>query len=143
MNRDGLAENLRFRIHHTMLPVSNLDRAVEFYTRLLGMTVKHRTVSEARKRAVALVGYSESFSGPFLELTQDLSESAPKEVSPANIHVGIDAGDLRAMCANLEQAGVTFIRPLTAVTQLGSGELRAWIADPDGNQLELAERHST
>jgi lactoylglutathione lyase len=139
MNDDCLVKDLTFRVHHTMLPVADLDRSVAFYTRLLGMKVKERHASEARKVEVGLVGYGDKASEPFLELIKDTSEMAPAQVAPANIHVGIDTSDLRKLCAILEKQGVAFIRPLKQRSD-GMG-LSAWIRDPDGHEIELAERH--
>jgi len=122
-----------------MLPVADLDRSIAFYTRLLGMKVKERHASEARKVEVGLVGYGDKAAEPFLELIEDLNETAPDKVTPANIHIGIDSSDLRKLCAILEKEDVTFIRPLKQRSD-GMG-LSAWIRDPDGHELELAERH--
>jgi len=139
MNEVNSVDNLTFRVHHTMLPVADLDRSVAFYTRLLGMKLKKRHASEARKVEVGLVGYGDEASAPFLELIKDTREGAPKQVMPANIHVGIDTSDLRKLCSILEKEGVTFIRPFKQRSD-GMG-FSAWIRDPDGHELELAERH--
>ena len=139
MNDDCLVKDLTFRVHHTMLPVADLDRSVAFYTRLLGMKVKERHASEARKVEVGLVGYGDKAAEPFLELVEDRSENGPDKVTPANIHIDIDSSDLRKLCAILEKEGVTFIRLLKQRSD-GMG-LSAWIRDPDGHELELAERY--
>jgi catechol 2,3-dioxygenase-like lactoylglutathione lyase family enzyme len=89
---------------------------------------------------VGLIGYGDEASAPFLELIQDISEKAPAQVTPANIHVGIDTSDLRKLCEVLEKEGVPFIRPLKQRSD-GMG-LSAWIRDPDGHELELAERYA-
>ena len=140
MNEANSVGHLTFRVHHTMLPVADLDRSVAFYTRLLGMKLKERHASEARKGEVGLVGYGDEASAPFLELIKDTSERAPAQVMPANIHIGIDTSDLRKLCAILEKEGVPFIRPFKQRSD-GTG-FSAWIRDPDGHELELAERHS-
>ena len=139
MSENNSAGDLTFRVHHTMLPVADLDRSIAFYTRLLGMKVKERHASEARKVEVGLIGYGDEASAPFLELIQDTSARAPAQVTPANIHVGIDTSDLKKLCAILEKDGVTFIRPFKQRSD-GMG-FSAWIRDPDGHELELAERH--
>ena len=140
MNEEHLVKDLTFRVHHTMLPVADLDRSIAFYTRLLGMKVKERHASEARKVEVGLIGYGEKASEPFLELIEDISEKAPAQVTPANIHIGIDTSDLRKLCTILEKEGVTFIRPFKERSD-GMG-FSAWVRDPDGHEIELAERHS-
>ena len=60
-------------------------------------------------------------------------------MTPANIHIGIDTSDLRKLCTILEKEGVTFIRPFKQRSD-GMG-FSAWVRDPDGHELELAERH--
>jgi lactoylglutathione lyase len=139
MNQANLVNDLTFRVHHTMLPVADLDRSIAFYTRLLGMKVKERHASEARKVEVGLIGYGDEASAPFLELIQDTSERAPARVTPANIHIGIDTSDLRKLCDVLEKEGVAFLRPFKQRSD--SMGFSAWVRDPDGHELELAERH--
>jgi lactoylglutathione lyase len=139
MGKDSLLKDLSFRVHHTMLPVADLSRSIAFYTRLLGMKLKERHASEARKVEVGLVGYGDEASAPFLELIQDTSEKAPAQVTPANIHIGIDTSDLKKLCAILEKEGIMFLRPFKQRSD-GMG-FSAWVRDPDGHELELAERH--
>ena len=129
-----------FKINHMMLPVANLDRSIAFYTRLLGMKVTERRASDVRKVDVGLIGYGDQAATPFLELTQGISDNAPTRVTPANVHIAIDVSDLRKLCAFLEGEGATFVRPLKQRSD-GKG-LTAWINDPDGNPIELAERYS-
>ena len=77
MNEERLVKDLSFQVHHTMLPVADLDRSIAFYTRLRGMKVKERHASEARKVEVGLIGYGDEATAPFLELIKDTSERAP------------------------------------------------------------------
>jgi lactoylglutathione lyase len=139
MSQECLVNDLNFRVHHTMLPVADLDRSINFYTRLLGMKLKERHASEARKVDVGLIGYGDEASAPFLELIKDTSEHAPAKVTPANVHIGIDTSDLRKLCTILEKEGVMFLRRFKQRSD-GMG-FSAWIQDPDGHELELAERH--
>lgn len=138
MSDECMVKDLTFRVHHTMLPVADLDRSIAFYTRLLGMKLKERHASEARKVEVGLIGYGDEASAPFLELIRDTSDRAPAKVTPANIHIGIDTSDLRKLCAILEKERVTFLRSFKQRSD-GMG-FSAWVRDPDGHELELAER---
>lgn len=139
MASDTPVSDLTFSVHHTMLPVADLDRSVAFYTRVTGMKLKDRHANAERKTDVALVGYGETAAPPFLELTQSIGDKASSRVEPINAHIAIDVSDLRKLCGVLEKEGVTFLR---AFKTRGDGKgFSAWIADPDGHAIELAERH--
>lgn len=137
MTAETAASDLTFRIHHTMLPVADLDRSIDFYTRLLGMKPMGRRTDETRRVEVGHVGYGDQ---PTLELTKDVNENAPDAVGPTGIHVGIQVSDLQRLCRTLEDENVSFLQPLKG---LGGRRLVAWIRDPDGHALELIEiRHT-
>ena len=138
MNGENLVKDFTFRLHHTMLPVADLDRSIEFYTRLLGMRGMGRRSDDKRKVEVGHVGYGDREHQPSLELTRDISESAPAEVRPTGIHVAIQVNDLQRLCSVLEGERVTFIQPLKGV-EPGSRRLTAWVRDPDGHAIELVE----
>lgn len=140
MSEANLVQDLSFRIHHTMLPVADLDLAIDFYTRLFGMTVMGRRSDENRKVAVGHVGYGDRATQPSLELIQDISDQAPAQVKPTGGHISIHVNDLPKLCAVLEKEGVEFKQPLSQ--RPGGGNLRAWIRDRDGHEIELAEHPS-
>lgn len=135
MNATSPISDLAFRIHHTMVPVADLERSIDFYTRLFGMTLMGRRRNEARNTDVAHVGYGDRATQPSLELTQDMSSKAPARIAPTGIHVSIHVDDLRRLCTILEEAGVEFIQPFTE--RPGGRLATAWVRDPDGNELEL------
>jgi lactoylglutathione lyase len=139
MTDQSLLEGLTFRIHHTMLPVSDLERSIRFYTGLLGMAVMGRRRNEARQTEVVHVGYGDRAAQPSLELTKGLGGSAPGPIGPTGIHVAIHTNDVRRLCDILEREGVTITQPPTG--RPGSRNLTAWIRDPDGHEIELQERH--
>jgi lactoylglutathione lyase len=128
--------DLTFRIHHTMLPVANLDRSIDFYTSLFGMKLMGRRSDPNRKVEVGHVGYGDRATQPSLELIQDVSSNAPAKVSPTGGHISIHVNDLQKLSAVLEKNGVEFTQPLT---QRPGGNRRAWVRDLDGHELELAE----
>jgi len=139
MSNENPVADLQFRIHHTMLPVADLDRSIGFYTRLLGMRGMGRRSDENRKVEVGHVGYGDRDAQPSLELTRDLSASPPTEVRPTGIHVAIQVSDLQRLCGVLEREEVKFLQPLKGV---GGRRLTAWIRDPDGHAIELIEIHA-
>jgi catechol 2,3-dioxygenase-like lactoylglutathione lyase family enzyme len=67
-------DGITLHIRHTMLPVSNMDRTVDFYTRLLGMDIQRiRDVPERNER-VRYLGYGSEDEGPSLELIESRRE---------------------------------------------------------------------
>ena len=134
----SLVNDLTFRIHHTMLPVANLDRSIAFYTRLLGMTVMGRRTDETRKVEVGHVGYGDRDSQPSLELTQDTGESGPAAIKSTGIHVAVHVSDLQKLCEVMQKERVNFVKALKA-SGPGNRRLTAWISDPDGHAIELVE----
>ncbi|MDX1483510.1 MAG: VOC family protein [Alphaproteobacteria bacterium] len=132
--QDGGGE-ARFRFRHTMLPVADLERAVDFYTRLLGMQVVRRRDQGDDGRAIAYVGYGPEGTHPVLELIAGTGNAD----KPWAGHIAIAVADLEALCGTLEREGVRFTRPLTA-PEGGTNELVANILDADGFEIELNQR---
>jgi lactoylglutathione lyase len=136
MNDASAVSDLTFRIHHTMLPVADLDRSIGFYTTLFGMKLMGRRSDPNRKVEVGHVGYGDRATQPSIELIQDASAGAQAKVKPTGGHISIHVNDLQKLCAVLEKNGVEFKQPLT---QRPGGNRRAWVRDLDGHELELAE----
>jgi lactoylglutathione lyase len=136
VSQESLVHDLTFRLHHTMLPIADLQRSIDFYTRLFGMRVMGRRSDPDRKVEVGHVGYGDRATQTSVELIQDLSAGVPARVSPTGGHISIHVSDLQKLCAILQSEGVDFKQPLT---RRPNGNMRAWIRDPDGHEIELAE----
>ena len=68
---------ITFKIRHTMLPVSNMERTVDFYTRLLGMDVQRVRTFLRKAERVRYLGYgNDEDSGPALELIESAESRA-------------------------------------------------------------------
>lgn len=126
---------VKFRFRHTMLPVADMERAVDFYTRLLGMQVVRRRSQGGDGREIAYVGYGAEGTHPVLELIAGTGD----EGKPWAGHFSIAVADLTALCATLEAEGVRFTRQLVA-PEGGTNELVANIVDADGFEIELNQR---
>jgi len=131
---DAATNPIRFRIRHTMLPVGDIERSVDFYTRLLGMRVLRRRADPAGGRNIAYVGYGEEAHTTVLELIATDGQA----VEPWTGHIAIAVSDLRTLCARLQADGVTFAMPLKAIDN-GTSRLQANIYDPDRFLIELNE----
>ncbi len=135
-----MADEIQFRIRHTMLPVADIDRTVDFYTRLLGMDIMRIREEPAKKLRTYYIGYGSEDDGPALELIETGGGNPDAKMAPWNGHVALYVSDLAKLAEKLKAAGVKFLadpwhnRP-------GQPDLMAFIQDPDGYTVELTERH--
>ena len=125
------------RILHTMLRVGDLPRAIDFYTRILGMKVIRTTDRPEQKYRLAFVGYGDESSGAVLELTYNYGVST-YEMGTAFGHIAIEVADAAASCAAVRTAGGNVTREAGPVK--GGTTVIAFVQDPDGYKIELIER---
>jgi len=125
------------RILHTMLRVGDLPRAIDFYTRILGMKVIRTTDRPEQKYRLAFVGYGDESSGAVLELTYNYGVST-YEIGTAFGHIAIEVDDAAASCAAVRAAGGNVTREAGPVK--GGTTVIAFVQDPDGYKIELIER---
>lgn len=141
MNREGKVSGITFRIRHTMLPVGDIDRTIDFYTRLLGMDVMRLRDEPERKLRTGYLGYGSEDEGPALEVIQSGAADTQTKMPGWSGHVALYVSDLQKLCATLKEEGVKFLSEAQP-NRPGSRDLVAFIQDPDGYTIELTERHS-
>jgi lactoylglutathione lyase len=129
------------RIRHTMLRVKNLDKSIDFYTRLFGMTVYRRRDSEGGKYSVAFLGYGDENSQPAIELTYNWGKDDAYDKGDGFGHIAIGVPDIYGLCEILEKEGVEIPRPAGPLAHAGpNASIIAFVKDPDGYLIELGER---
>ncbi len=57
------------RLLHTMLRVTDMQRSIDFYTKVLGMRLLRTSENTEYKYSLAFVGYSDESEGAVIELT--------------------------------------------------------------------------
>lgn len=127
-----------FRLLHTMLRVFDLDKSIDFYTRLLGMKLLRRTDYEGGRFTLAFVGYGEESDTAVLELTHNWDQAEPYQIGTAYGHIAIGVPDIYGTCEKLAAEGVKIPRPPGPMKH-GSTVI-AFIEDPDGYKVELIQR---
>jgi lactoylglutathione lyase len=126
-----------FRFLHTMIRVLDLDKSLDFYTRLLGMQVLRKRDVPAGKYSLAFVGYGEERSNSVIELTYNWDQKEPYQLGSAFGHLAIGVRDIYGVCEKLKGEGVKIPRPPGPV-QHGTTVI-AFIEDPDGYKIELIQ----
>ena len=125
------------RLLHTMLRVGNLQRSIDFYTSMLGMTLLRTTDRPEQKYSLAFVGYGSNPEHAELELTYNYGVDQ-YELGSAFGHIAIAVSDAAATCARIKAAGGMVTRDAGPVK--GGSTVIAFVQDPDGYKIELIER---
>lgn len=122
---------------HTMLRVGDLQRSIDFYTSMLGMTLLRTTDRPEQKYSLAFVGYGSNPEHAELELTYNYGVDQ-YELGSAFGHIAIAVSDAAATCARIKAAGGMVTREAGPVK--GGSTVIAFVQDPDGYKIELIER---
>lgn len=125
------------RILHTMLRVGDLQRSIDFYTNVLGMTLLRKTENPEYKYTLAFVGYGKNPEHAELELTYNWDVDQ-YEMGSAYGHIAIAVPDAYKACAAAKAAGGNVTREAGPVK--GGSTVIAFVTDPDGYKVELIER---
>ena len=126
------------RYLHTMVRVSNVDEALDFYCRKLGLEEVRRVDSQqGRFTLIFLAAPEDVASGtahkaPLVELTYNWDPEA--YAGGRNFgHLAYEVDDIYALCDRLMKAGVTINRPPR------EGRM-AFIRSPDNISIELLQK---
>ena len=125
------------RLLHTMLRVGDLQKSIDFYTRVMGMQLLRTTDRPEQQYSLAFVGYGGNPGQAEIELTYTYGVER-YELGTAVGHVAIAVADAAATCARVKAAGGAVTREAGPVK--GGSTVIAFVQDPDGYKIELIER---
>ncbi len=125
------------RLLHTMLRVGNLQRSIDFYTRVMGMKLLRTTDRPEQKYSLAFVGYGSNPEHAEIELTYNHGVEQ-YDIGTAYGHIAIEVPDAYAACEKIRTNGGAVTREAGPVK--GGNTVIAFITDPDGYKVELIER---
>ena len=122
------------RILHTMLRVGDLQRSIDFYTKVLGMKLLRQQDYPDGKFTLAFVGYGEERDHTVIELTYNW-DTDHYDLGAGFGHIALEVNDVYEACEEIRRRGGKIIRdagPMNAGTTI-----IAFVEDPDGYQIEL------
>ncbi len=125
------------RLLHTMLRVGDLERSIDFYTKVLGMTLQRRSENPEYKYSLAFVGYGGNPEHAEIELTYNWGVDK-YELGTAYGHIALGVPDVAASCEKIKAAGGNVTREPGPVK--GGTTVIAFVTDPDGYKIELIQR---
>ncbi len=125
------------RLLHTMLRVGNLQRSIDFYTKVLGMRILRQRDVPDGKYTLAFVGYGDESDTTVLELTYNYG-TEKYDLGSAFGHLAIQVENAARTCEAVRAAGGKVTREAGPV-KFGS-TIIAFVEDPDGYKIEFIER---
>ena len=122
---------------HTMLRVGDLQRSIDFYTKVLGMKLLRTTERPDQKYDLAFVGYGTNPEHAEIELTYNYGVEK-YELGTAFGHIALGVPDVYAACDAIRKNGGNVTREPGPVK--GGTTVIAFVTDPDGYKIELIEK---
>lgn len=114
------------RLAHICLNVQNLQRSLEFYTRL-----GFRPRFDFTRKGKPFGAYLEISENQFLEIFED--PNVAKSIPTGLAHFCLESADLQATTAELTKRGIAY-----TPNKLGCDHTyQVWLEDPDGNKFEI------
>jgi lactoylglutathione lyase len=122
-----------------MLRVGDLQRAIDFYTKVLGMNLLRMTERPEQKYSLAFVGFGKGNADgeSEIELTYNYGVSS-YDLGTAYGHIAIEVPDAYAACDKIKAAGGNVTREAGPVA--GGDTIIAFVTDPDNYKIELIQR---
>lgn len=120
-----------------MLRVGDLQRSIDFYTRVLGMQLLRTSENTEYKYTLAFLGYGSNPEHAELELTYNWGVTT-YDMGSAYGHIALGVADAAAACDKIRSAGGNVTREPGPVK--GGKTVIAFVTDPDGYKIELIQR---
>ena len=122
-----------------MLRVGDLQRSIDFYTKVLGMNLLRTTERPEQKYSLAFVGFGKGNGDGQAEIELTYNHGVTSyEMGTAYGHIAIEVLDAYAACAAIKAAGGNVTREAGPVA--GGDTIIAFVTDPDGYKIELIQR---
>ena len=127
------------KLAHACLETHDLPRATKFYSEILGLPIQFTFRND---RGEIFGHYFACGDSTFVEVFDHALKTRQwgGEISDLRAqgrvtHLCLEATDLPALKATLESRGAA----IGPISEGADGSLQAWLADPDGNPIELME----
>lgn len=126
------------RLLHTMIRVGNLERSLDFYVNVLGMTLLRRQDYPDGEFTLAFVGYGDEATQTVIELTHNWGTER-YELGNGFGHLALEVDDVYRAVDAMRAKGARVVREAGPMKH-GSTVI-AFVEDPDGYRIELIGRH--
>jgi len=123
------------KLLHTMIRVKDVDKSLDFYTKLFGMELAEKR----RLEDCWLYFLTDKESGQQIELTyNDETPENGYEIGSGFGHFAFGVDSMEEFTQKINSLGYSYLYEPFDLT--GKGSLIAFIKDPDGYEIELIEK---
>jgi lactoylglutathione lyase len=122
------------RLLHTMIRVGDLQRSIDFYTQVLGMTLLRQNEYPDGKFTLAFLGYGDEAENTVIELTHNWDTEA-YDLGNGFGHLAIEVDDVYQATDEINKLGGKILRPAGPMN--AGTTIIAFVEDPDGYPIEL------
>lgn len=122
------------RLLHTMLRVRDLEKSLDFYTKILGMKLLRQKEYPEGKFTLAFLGYGGEAEHSAIELTYNW-DTKDYDLGNAFGHIAIEVEDVYKACEEIRSKGGEVVREAGPMKH--STTVLAFVKDPDGYMIEL------
>jgi lactoylglutathione lyase len=120
-----------------MLRVGDLQRSLDFYTKVLGMKLLRKKDYPDGRFTLAFVGYGDESETAVLELTHNW-DTQSYQLGNGYGHVAIEVDDAYKTCEEVSKRGGKVTR--AAGPMKHGTTVIAFVEDPDGYKIEFIQR---
>ena len=123
------------KLLHTMIRVKDVDKSLDFYTKVFGMELSEKR----RLEDCWLYFLTDKESGQQIELTyNDETPENGYEIGSGFGHFAFGVDSMDEFTKKLNSLGYSYLYEPFDLT--GKGSLIAFIKDPDGYEIEIIEK---
>ncbi|MBN9476139.1 MAG: lactoylglutathione lyase [Burkholderiales bacterium] len=127
------------RLLHTMLRVGDMQRSIDFYTKVLGMRLLRSKDYPDGKFTLAFVGYEDEKDGTVLELTHNWGVEK-YDLGTGYGHIAVAVDDAYAACDRVRELGGKVTREAGPMKH--GTTVIAFVEDPDGYKIEFIQANT-
>ncbi|MCG8612866.1 MAG: lactoylglutathione lyase [Pseudomonadales bacterium] len=122
------------RLLHTMLRVTDLEKSIDFYQNVFGMSLLRRKDYPEGRFTLAFMGYGSEAENTVIEFTHNWDTNA-YDLGSAYGHIAIEVEDVYAACDKIKALGGNVVREAGPMKH--GTTILAFVKDPDGYMVEL------
>lgn len=129
------------KLLHTMLRVGDLQQSIDFYTKVLGMSLLRTTERREQGYSLAFVAYGGGNKAGEAEIELTYNHGVTNyDLGTAYGHIALGVDSVAETCNRIRGAGGKITREPGPVK--GGKTIIAFVEDPNGYKIELIETAS-